>query len=216
MSPYEKQRAIDQLAEMRAQYRGAITAGTVAKWSEAVEIAQRAQVNLDNTKRKAAARWDPEKLNQELQLARSRVEIATRSDAGRFNMAAIGKIIDEAETSKDPLKMRAAYEAIQDIAGLVPRDAQDTHGNDLIYAANRLAKYGAQKLQELNLTPEVMEAAEVHKQAVDYLTNTRREVVEHMEVLGDARDNYLTNDAVKKALERVDQDNQGNFIIKDA
>lgn len=213
MTPAEKQQAADQLAEMREAYRPVVTAGVLGEWREAVNVVKSAQAKLDAAKQKAAARWDSGKLNQELQLAQARLKIAAKSDAGRFNMAGIDAILSEAETSKDIYKQRAAYEALQELVSLIPEGTQDQHGQDMIYRANRLAIAAAHKLHELNLTPEVLEAAKEHNAAADLLTNTKRQIIEHMEVLGDMPNDYLYNEPVRKAIEAVQQDNQGNFIF---
>lgn len=215
MTDYEKQKSVTVIKTAREQYRNAITQGAVDMFYDAAKNVIGKQAEVDREKSKAVNRYDPGRLAQEMQLAEMRINQAATSDAGRFNMAAVEGIIREAEISGDLHKKRATYEALQNLVGKIPAGELDTHGNDLKFKANHLAKDAGRKLQELNLTDGLIKADAEMQQAVQELNGAKREVFRHMETIGDVMGDVLFNRPVEKVLNAVQQDQTGRFVIVD-
>ena len=186
MTTAERMMASDQMAETRAKYRDPITRDAIGKWNQA----------------------------NEMQVAKMRVDSATKSDGGRFNLSAIQSIISEANQSGDKYKQRAVLEAVQDLVSKVPAGNQDPHGIDARLVANRISREAGKQLEALNSSAWLEQAYNTASQRVQELNSAKANLIETAAVLGDLFGDVIHNTVIENAISSVKQ--QGDkFVIED-
>lgn len=214
MTTAERMMASDQMAETRAKYRDPITRDAIGKWNQAKSNLRKALQEVEREKARNLNNWDAGKLANEMQVAKMRVDSATKSDGGRFNLSAIQSIISEANQSGDKYKQRAVLEAVQDLVSKVPAGNQDPHGNDARMVANRIAKEAGKQLEALNSSAWLEQAHNTASQRVQELNAAKSNLVETASVMGELSGDIIHNSIIIKALESVQQNN-GKFIFED-
>lgn len=218
MTGYERTKALDVIAGKRDEYRDVISAAAVQRHKTAAKNLKAALEAAQVERRKIANSWDYAKLANEMQVAKMRIDAAAKSDIGRFDIAAVVSIKKEAELSGDKHRIRAVYEALQDLVSKVPEGSgQNPYGGDVRMTANRIARQSWRELQEMN-TSEGLQAAEAAiPQRVEELERSKGNLFNVAELLGDCLPgaSIIHNSMIDDALRIVEQNNNGDFIFND-
>lgn len=212
MTQYERQTIAASIGGMVEQYRPVIEGGALAAWNGAKSNLKAALLNVELQKRKITNSWDAGKLAPELQVYSMRVEAAAQNG----DLAALKIIREEAQGSGDRYKQRACAEALQGLVNKFPKGAQDIHGIDARMVANSLEKQAQRDIEALQNSPELTQAHEITAAKVQELNAVKSLLFNTADVLGEMNPNgTIRNSLFISAIETVQQDDQGNFIIQE-
>lgn len=213
MTELEKQNHAESIAETRERYRPAIMAGALGTWNSAKSNLKQALNQVQNEKKKILNSFDASKLANEMQVATMRIQNATKSDAGGFDMPAIEAIRNEAKLSGDPHKIKAVNEALTSLVSMVPEGAQDKHGNDLKFQANRMAFQAKRDLEAMHTSEGLVKADKVAADAVGQLNSAKYKLLDVAETFGEITGDVVHNTDIENAIKSVKQSKDGAFII---
>jgi len=218
MTDYEKLSIQESISEMREQYRPTIEAGALGNWWSVVRDLKAALATVEDEKRKNTNSWDAAQLAAEMQVAVMRVNQAAKSDAGRFDLAAMQAIYQEAQEAQDRYKLRAVCEAMRSLVSQVPAVSDpDPYGTDPRLVANRMANQAKRDLESLKNSEGLVKAHAAAEVKVNELAQAKGVLLDAAEALGDMdMHNYnLHNTTFENAIASVKQDENNNFIFSE-
>lgn len=214
MTPYERSVLEREIGEKRASLEGAIIAGALGEWKQAVNNVKAKLDQVKAAKAKETARWDGTRLSSELQvyetLTRQQLNTATDTMSQREAVENLRALYDEAQKSGDIYKQRAAAEVIRGAIG----NARGLD-SDRRMEINRLAKQAERDLSTLRQSEELNQAHQAAAEAVEKLNQARNMLFDVDRGLGYTAPNGLPgNSQIIKALTQVQQDRAGNFVFE--
>lgn len=189
-----------------------VSAGAIGEWKNAIAKYQEAGKAYNRAVTDEITRWDPGKLNAELQQTSTLVNLAIAGgggnplEGGSAGVAAkLEAIYAEAVQSGDIYKQRATYEVIRTVLPKVGKEEK--------LLANRLAKLAEDNLSALRVTDGMVAVKEAQGEALDALLNIRGELIEVSQTLGEGDPtNPLASGVFTKALRMVQQDRESGEI----
>jgi hypothetical protein len=160
MTPHERRKIEEAIASEINRSRGAIVQGMLTDWHAAIGAHKNAGRALDEARRREAQRWQPDRINMEMNLARASFD---RCQSVQEAQAEYQRAIE----SNDPAKMRAYSEVF---SGALNKFRDDR------LTAHRLSVEASRRAAELQTTPEIVAALEKGSDAVQRVIELQTEI----------------------------------------
>lgn len=212
MTQYERQIIQRDIKEQSEKVFPVVSAGAIGEWKNAIAKYQEAGKAYNRALTDEITRWDPGKLNAELQQISTLVNLAIAGGEGNpleggnpGVTAKLEALYSEAVQSGDIYKQRATYEVLKTALPKVSGDDR--------FPVNRLAKLSERELSALRVTNGMVAAKEAQGKALDALLNIRAELIEVSQALGEGDPtNPLASGVFTKALRMVQEDRASGEI----
>jgi hypothetical protein len=165
MTPYERHAFNEEFTQRRNSYKPQIEAGAVAMLEASFSNFQAAQRGVDQSLAREIVRWDPTKLNAEIQLTNALVDQQFAQGVHVEDIAAkMGELLTEAKAAgpEGAHKLRAVCEVVK----ALPTRGRDP---DERLKLNRVAGAAVQELSALRFTPELQAAHDKREEAAEGL-----------------------------------------------
>lgn len=214
MTEYERivhNRAYNEVKDK--EYPG-ILAGARQLMSGAIGRYQSSQRIMAGARRAELARWDSGKLADEMRLSESLVSTALKLGNNPFTGENVTDrlegILKDALESRDIHKSRGACEVLKAaLAGVAASGASQ----EVRLKANKLAREAEAALEDMRLTPEMIEASAALSQSTDELLEVREQVCQVSEFLDGIRaDNPLSSSPFGYLVRQVGRERGGVVI----
>jgi hypothetical protein len=160
MTPRERRKIEEAIESEVNRARPVIVQGALQEWQQALSSHKAAGRAVDEARRKEAQRWQPDRLNMELQLARMAFD---RSSSAQEAQAEYQRALE----SNDPAKMRAYSEVFSGALNKFRDDRLNAH---------RLSVDASRKAAELQTTKEITEALERGAEATKRIVELQQEI----------------------------------------
>lgn len=209
MTPYERQAVESYIGQRRRANRDQIARGMVQAFNVQVATYEAAKKRIEDERRKEINRWDPGRLTAEMQLAEMRVKaiMARNSRPGDDPTGELAAVFAEARESGDQHKQRAAAEVMAGALGAARTDDPTAR-----MRLNRIAQQAHQALQEIRITPGMLEAEQVRETAEGQLLDLHRGLDRTAQILGYG-DAMRAHGPLSSAYERLNRDENGALVI---
>jgi len=213
MTPLENKFVSQEISGAREKYRKLIEDGVIGEHTAAIQNLKAKLAEVEAKKARVTNSFNGPELAAQMAIYSQRIEHASKNG----DLASLRAIYQEAKDSGDREKLRAAAESLQSVTAKFPASAQDMHGNPAIRAVNVLEKQARRDLQQMQTSPELQEAHKAAAEAVEILNQAGKQILRTAEAMGEVAPNgsSIHNESFNHALDRVHQDESGNFILKE-
>ena len=174
MSQYERQRIQAAIESEINRARPQIVQGMLTDWHAAIGTHKAAGRAIDEARRKEAQRWQPDRINMEMSLARASFD---RCQSAQEAQAEYQRALE----SNDAAKMRAYSEVFSGALNKFRDDRLNAH---------RLAVEASRRAAELQTTSEITEAQERGADATKRIVDLQQEIGSIAQEVGAFSDTY--------------------------
>jgi hypothetical protein len=204
MTEYERGAIARDIKRLSEAVFPAVAGAVIAEFKSAIADYQKSLEAIDTARKAEIGRFDSGRLNAEMQLIRTRVELAFQKDVNPHRGAdtpaskRLAEIYGEAAQSDDLHKRRAAIEIFKSLP--LPAGNQEER-----IAINALAKSAEAAESGLRDTPELQQARQHRTAALDALGAKQQRLVDVSREMGsgDPRDPFAAS-AFAKAYKLVE------------
>ncbi|MDD5191282.1 MAG: hypothetical protein PHE50_09615 [Dehalococcoidales bacterium] len=215
MTAWERSQIERSIVKVRSEIEPAVLAGAVGEWNSAITEVEYRFKMVEAAKHEEVRRWDAAKLTSEMQMNEMLIKQIVGSPGGISNndpevMNRLQKVYQDAQSSGDMYKQRAAAEVFTNLLSMVGGSDQDRR-----MQANSLAKQAQRDAEKSRAFPKLEEAEAAAAAAVEGIKRARNTLIEVDCQLEGREPEYgapVRSFSIDKELGRVKTDERGNII----